>query len=61
MIKKAGNVLSKTFVKTMILLAMFGLGLWFLAQIVSLSSRTKLTSPLGAVASRYRQFATTGN
>lgn len=61
MLRKAGNVLSKTFVKTMILLGLFGIGLWFLAQLISLSGRNSLTSPLGQIASRYRTFATTGS
>lgn len=60
MIRKAGRLLSRTFVKTMVLLAMFGVGLWFLAQIISITGRNSLTSPVGSIAARYRQFATTG-
>lgn len=61
MLRKASRVLSKTFIKTMVLLGLFGVGLWFLAQVISLSGKSSVTSPLGTVAARYRQFATTGS
>lgn len=61
MIKKLGSVLSKTFMRTMVLLALFGVGLWFLAQIIAITGRSSATAPIGTVTSRFRQFATTGS
>lgn len=52
--------LSGTFVGLMILLGLFGVGLWALAQIASLAGRTGV-APVGVAASRYRRFATTGS
>lgn len=58
--KGLGKSLSRGFIGIMILLGAFGLGLWALAQIASLAGRTSVTQPVGTVATRYRQFATTG-
>lgn len=52
--------LSKTFIRIMILLGTFGVGLWLLGKIIALSGRTTVTQPVASVASRYRSFATTG-
>lgn len=52
--------LSKGFIGLMVLLGAIGLGLFLLAQIISLSGRSNVTAPVGAVAARYRRFATTG-
>lgn len=54
------RILSKTFVSTMMLLLFFGIGLFILAQIISLAGRSTVTAPVGGVASRFRTFATTG-
>lgn len=58
--RRVGRSLSRGFVSIMLLLLAFGVGLWLLAQIISLSGRSSVTAPVGTVASRYRQFATTG-
>lgn len=58
--KGLGKSLSRGFIGIMILLGAFGIGLWVLAQIASLAGRTAVTQPVGTVATRYRQFATTG-
>lgn len=52
--------LSRGAVNLMLLLGAFGLGLWLLAQIMSFAGRTSVTAPVGGLAARYRQFATTG-
>ena len=57
---KLFRFLSRGFVRVMVLLGMFGIGLWVLAQIVSLSGRSRVTAPIGGLAGRYRSFATTG-
>lgn len=61
MLRRLSRVLSKTFVQTMVLLFLFGVGLFFLAQIIGLSGRVPGAAPIGTVAARYRQFATTGS
>lgn len=54
--------LSKGFVGLMVLLAMIGLGLWLLGQIVSASGRVGgPAAPVGAVANRFRRFSQTGS
>lgn len=58
--KKLSKVLSKGFISVMLLLFFFGVGLFILAQIISLAGRNSATAPVGGVASRFRQFATTG-
>lgn len=59
--RRLSRVLSKGFIRIMILLGMFGLGLWLLGQIISIAGRNGATAPVGAVAARYRAFATTGH
>lgn len=55
-----GNKVSGTFIKLMVLLGTFGVGLWALGFIASLAGRSGVTAPIGAVATRYRRFAQTG-
>lgn len=38
-----------------------GVALFVLGKIAEYSGRNQLTAPLGAAATRYRQFATTGS
>lgn len=58
---RLGRSLSRGFVRVMVLLGLFGIGLWLLGKISSLAGRSAVTAPVGTVAMRYRQFATTGN
>lgn len=51
--------LSRGFVRLMILLGAIGVGLWLLGFIARLSSGTPVAA-VGGIASRYKQFATTG-
>lgn len=58
---RLGRSVSRGFIRIMVLLGLFGVGLWLLGKIASLSGRSSVTAPVGAAAMRYRQFATTGN
>ena len=58
--RRLGRTLSRGFISLMLLLGAFGVGLWLLSQIISFAGRSNVTAPVGSVAMRYRQFATTG-
>lgn len=51
--------LSRGFINLMLLLGGIGVGLWLLGMIAKLSAGTPV-APVGGIASRYKQFATTG-
>lgn len=58
--RRLGRNLSRGFISIMLLLGAFGVGLFLLAKIAEFSGRSSVTAPVGAAATRYRQFATTG-